>query len=285
MLDLSKIVKTLTPLQKGKFNDFATNNTRIMQMWESDPSHVPEEIKLIALIQVLDPEERRQWEERMPLYLEASTEAAPAWTLLLEAMKQYYGHTDQEFTAVMHIKNCKQGNKSVQAHYEDFQEKYHDVPTDPVTLKKIAFLASLNPNLSSLVRDISEVNAMTLEQVVAQAIRLEHRQGETSSSQQGKQQQQRPQQQQGQHQRAKTGSNGGNKPFNKQYTLTETDKLLLAGKLAKVNGYIPGSVAELHAPTDKSNPDAEKLNAFLIFHKLCFICREPGHVKAQCPQK
>ena len=286
MLDLPKIVKTLTPLQKGKFNDFATNNTKMMRLWEKD-TILSEEIKITALVQVLEPEERRQWEERSPLFLEASTEGAPAWELLLEAMKQYYGQTDQEITAVLRIKNLKQGGKTVQSLLEEFKAIYHDIPTDPEAHKKIDFLVCLNPELRRMVQATSEVAKMTLEQVVTQAIRLEHRQG---GQQQNQQQQPRSQQQQqrsqpNQQKGATSSGNNTNKPSGKQYSYTETDKQLLAGKLAKVNGYAPANVAELHAPTDSSNPDAEKLNAFLQHHKLCFRCREPGHMKAQCPQK
>ncbi len=242
---------------------------------------------ITALVQVLEPEERRQWEERSPLFLEASTEDVPAWKLLLEAMKQYYGQTDQEITAVLRIKNLKQGGKTVQSLLEEFKEIYHDIPTDPEAHKKIDFLVCLNPELRRMVQATSEVAKMTLEQVVTQAIRLEHRQGGQQQNQQNQPRSQ-PNQQRSQPNQQKGGTNSGNnanKPSGKQYSYTETDKQLLAGKLAKVNGYTPANVAELHAPTDSSNPDAEKLNAFLQHHKLCFRCREPGHVKAQCPQK
>lgn len=83
---------------------------------------------------------------------------------------------------------------------------------------------------------------------------------------------------------------GQYKPGGKVADKTEFAVLLnslAAAPLPEGGFYKPKDVAALKANCSDAavNPDAAKLKSFLNHHRLCYVCRAPGHSSTGCPAK
>lgn len=283
MMFLSGLSDSLKKFVIPDFEGSYTSTVSTMELWEKHYPLLTDDVKLHAIMQQIPREHYEQWSEQMQNCLDATTPEEPAWKLMLNLMRAFYSQADRELEGVFKLKSLAQGNRSVEQLWTQFQNTYRDVPTDAETRKKYDFLACLDSDLRKLVRATTELKDKTLQEVVTQAKRLEDRSGDKSKNkgnpsgsrnQAGNQ----PRQAQGSASTSHTAAG-------KQYPQTATDKALVAGKLEKFEGYAPATVAALHAKLDASNPDRKKLDGFIKLNKLCYKCRDQGHVADDCPQK
>ena len=187
---------------------------------------------------------------------------------LMKLLQQQYGDIDEDYEAVGQLKRLRQNSRSVQLYITEFTRILRSLSEMDDTLANLFFLQGLDTYLSSMIRaQQPKFKEAPLEELTAMALRLEIHQPRTMI---------KP------NLPAKPTSHS-NKDSKEERVESESEKLLK--QLAAVNGYKPSTTKEFHSKLNASNPDGDKLRAFLEHHKLCLVCRRKGHEKDACPKR
>jgi hypothetical protein len=189
---------------------------------------------------------------------------------LVKLLQQQYGDIDEDYEAVGQLKRLRQNSRSVQLYITEFTRILRSLPEMDGTLANLFFLQGLDAYLSSMIRaQQPKFKEAPLEELTAMALRLEIHQPRTMV---------KP------NLPAKPASHSP-KDTNAKDERAESESEKLLKQLAAFNGYKPSTTKEFHAKLNASNPDGEKLRAFLEHHKLCLVCRRKGHEREACPKK
>lgn len=200
------------------------------------------------------------------------------WNCFLEWLQQFAEVKNRALDALIKLKRQHQHGKSVDQVVSELNALLHDLPEMPAHYKNLLFVAALDQPLQGLVstsvqHKISETPFATLVQN-AKAL------GQTSSN--GRSSLSQP--------KAASTRNAQQPSVNKSAEHKngpDLAALLKSLSPVTVDGapYKPSSLKELKASLKESNPDANKLRAFLNNHKLCLLCRDKGHIVKECPSR
>jgi len=200
------------------------------------------------------------------------------WNRFLEWLQQFAEVKNRALDALIKLKRQHQHGKPVDQVVSELNALLHDLPEMPAHYKNLLFVAALDQPLQGLVstsvqHKISETPFATLVQN-AKALGQTSSNGRSSSSQP----------------KASSTRNAQQSAVNKSSEHKngpDLAALLKSLSPVTVDGatYKPSSVKDLKASLKESNPDANKLRAFLNNHKLCLLCRDKGHIVKECPSR
>jgi hypothetical protein len=202
------------------------------------------------------------------------------WNRFLDWLQQFAEVKNRALDALIKLKRQHQHGKSVDQVVSELNALLHDLPEMPAHYKNLLFVAALDQPLQGLVS--TSVQHKMSETPFATLVQNAKALGQTSSTSNTRALSSQP--------KASLTRNAQQSSVNKSSEHKNgPDLAVLLKSLSPVTvdgaTYKPSSVKDLKASLKESNPDANKLRAFLNNHKLCLLCRDKGHIVKECPSR